>query len=315
MGFPAFAGEPPTGENWMTATNKNCAGRLKGLGPSYSITWSGACENGMLKGRGVVLLYNNGEEVARFEGEYQDGQIPDRGKRSHPNGARYEGGLRDGMPHGSGVFNYAGGNRYSGGFKMGAYEGKGIEYDASGFRFEGEFKNGRKHGRGTYIFPDGVRYTANYTPTYSFDQSSDGPAEYISARGLKLKFTIKNGVRKKPSNKARDCIKIGTVPNSKLAFENTCSTPIFLMWCKQSSSCTKEHHTFNKVLDLKPGERKVKKISKGIVSRACHGSIAGGLDRVLNDVLKGQLCFFEPNVDSFIDKKIKMLRKKHKANQ
>ncbi len=105
-----------------------------------TVTWSGACANGKVQGRGT--------QVWRFveDGEWKE--------------SRYEGGMKDGKFHGRGVYVWANGDRYEGDYKNGKEHGRGVyvwgpDTEWAGDRYEGEFKDNQLHGRGTFYFTDG----------------------------------------------------------------------------------------------------------------------------------------------------------------
>ena len=104
----------------------------------------------------------------RFEGQWQDGQWPTRGRVYYSDGNRYEGQFgQDGSPHGQGTMYFANGNRYEGQWQDNRKQGYGTHFwgpnsESAGHRYEGQWQDDRKHGQGTYYWPDGNRYEGQY---------------------------------------------------------------------------------------------------------------------------------------------------------
>jgi hypothetical protein len=122
---PVFAGD------WIADSNSGC--RIWNPNPSgkESISWSGACRDGVADGEGVLQWFKDGLPFERNEGQWQVGRQIGHGVQVWPSG-RYEGELRDGMPQGHGVL---------------------IMGEA---RYEGEFSDGKPHGVGVLQNPKGV---------------------------------------------------------------------------------------------------------------------------------------------------------------
>src|SRR5260370_36486032 len=95
-----------------------------------SITWSGACQNGLAQGRGILQWLWDNQPGSRYEGELRDGKFNGRGVFTDANG-RYEGELRDGQPNGRGGLVWANG------------------------RYEGGVLHGRLKCGGVYVWPNG----------------------------------------------------------------------------------------------------------------------------------------------------------------
>jgi len=82
--------------------------------PKESITWSGACQNGLAQGRGILQRYQDNKPSERYEGEYRDGKENGRGVYVWASDNRYEGEWRDGKAHGFGRMARANGDVYNG---------------------------------------------------------------------------------------------------------------------------------------------------------------------------------------------------------
>jgi len=100
--------------------------------PGETITWSGACKNGLADGDGVLQWY-------------VDGKVADR----------YEGTLKEGWAEGKGTLTRAEGGRYSGDWKHSLQDGNGRYEATDGSWYEGQWKQGQPHGHGQYRTPDG----------------------------------------------------------------------------------------------------------------------------------------------------------------
>ena len=107
--------------------------------PNESVSWSGACVNGLASGVGVLQWYASGKPTDRYEGEFQQGH-----------------------ESGHGIVVSAHGNRYDGEWKGGRRNGYGVYVWANGDRYEGAWKDDRAHGEGTYREADGNVYPGNW---------------------------------------------------------------------------------------------------------------------------------------------------------
>jgi hypothetical protein len=97
-----------------------------------SITWSGACKNGLADGDGLLQWYIDGKAADRYEGT-----------------------LKEGWAEGKGTLTRAEGGRYSGDWKHSLQDGNGRYEATDGSWYEGQWKQGQPHGHGQYRTPDG----------------------------------------------------------------------------------------------------------------------------------------------------------------
>lgn len=139
LGFPALA-QSVLQPGWIGDARTGCKVWDGDPQPTKTITWSGACSNGLAQGRGVLQWFLNGKPTVRYEGEFRDGKINGQGIKNWTDGGRYEGEFRDGRITGRGVFTLADGSRY-----------------------EGEFRDGAANGAGNYMQPDGTTYSGTWT--------------------------------------------------------------------------------------------------------------------------------------------------------
>ncbi len=155
----ACPGGPP---GWIAAQGSGC--RLWNACPQRedTVTWSGACPNGVAEGRGITQWFQGGKPNDRFEGTLRDGQRTGRGVFTWANGNRYDGEWRDNERNGRGVFSTAAGDRYDGEWRDGMPNGRGAGTWVSGNRYDGEWRDGKRSGRGAYTFADGDRYEGEW---------------------------------------------------------------------------------------------------------------------------------------------------------
>jgi hypothetical protein len=130
--------------------------------PDEPAAWSGACEDGLAQGRGVLQWSSDGRPVGRTDGEFRDGKLSGHGVSVLANGNRYDGEWQDGNRNGHGVFLWANGNRYDGEWRDDKRNGHGVSVWANGDRYDGEWQDGNLNGHGTYISPNGNRYDGEW---------------------------------------------------------------------------------------------------------------------------------------------------------
>src|SRR6266853_1959819 len=102
----------PLRPDWVTDPSSGC--RVWNPNPQgdETITWSGACRDGLAEGRGVLQWFHNMRPAERYEGEFRAGRENGYGVLSKPK-ARYEGEFKDGKAHGLGHY-VAPGYNYTG---------------------------------------------------------------------------------------------------------------------------------------------------------------------------------------------------------
>jgi hypothetical protein len=171
----ACPGGPP---GWIAAQGSGC--RLWNACPQReeTVTWSGACPNGVADGRGIKQWFRGGKPNDRFEGTLRDGKENGRGVFTRANGARYDGEWRDGQHNGRGVFTWANGNRYEGEFRNGKFDGRGVFTSTNGNRYDGEWRDSQPNGRGVFTSAGGNRYDGEYR-----DGSLNGRGVFTWANG------------------------------------------------------------------------------------------------------------------------------------
>jgi len=143
-----------------------------------SISWNGACPNGIAQGRGIVQWFKDGKPDGRLEAEFRDGKEIGRGAFTPANGGRYDGAWRDGKMNGRGVYTWANGNRYEVEFRDDKQNGRGVFTSANGDSYDGEWRDGKMNGRGIMTYATGYRYEGEVR-----DGKQNGRGVLTSANG------------------------------------------------------------------------------------------------------------------------------------
>jgi hypothetical protein len=107
--------------------------------PDETVSWSGACDNGLAQGPGSLQWLRNGKPHEKDEGDWNEGRQTGRGTQDWSSG-RYDGDLQNGEPHGRGVLTLQSA-RYEGEFRNGKPNGAGIVTNLDGV-FKGRWKDG-----------------------------------------------------------------------------------------------------------------------------------------------------------------------------
>ncbi|RLD66406.1 MAG: hypothetical protein DRI95_06835, partial [Bacteroidetes bacterium] len=177
------------------------------------------------------------------------------------NGDRFVGTFRNGKYSGQGTYTMANGDRYAGEFSNNRYHGSGTFIFANNKgKYIGEFEYGKYNGKGTYYFPDG-RTKAGIWKQSKFvgEPKSDFKKPIISwVEPLETVITTtKADVKLKLCVKSKDAIEYFKVfINDSVALNNAVRG-----YNVVDASCD---HTFNKVINLKPGINKIRVVTKNI---------------------------------------------------
>lgn len=150
---PAIAQvSPPPPESWIEDAKTGCRIRNPAPQPRETVTWSGACPNGIAEGTGILQWFDDDRPSDRYEGELRDGWENGRGVATSTVIAdRYEGQWRDGWRHGQGIYTFANGDRYEGHWFEGLRAGQGTMVWEDGARYEGEWLDGKPSDQGVYV--------------------------------------------------------------------------------------------------------------------------------------------------------------------
>jgi hypothetical protein len=186
--LPAAAETPQPG--WIADARTQCRvwNPNPAPNPRTTISWSGACANGVAQGQGILQWSTDGVPGQRFEGAFRDGKENGRGVLSFTDGSRYEGEYSDGTFNGRGVYAYADGGRYEGEYRDGRAEGHGVYSWANGARYEGEFSDGKRQGRGAFTSAEGNHHEGQYR-----DNKPNGAGVFETAEGDAISGTWVNG--------------------------------------------------------------------------------------------------------------------------
>jgi hypothetical protein len=119
---------------WSIDSQSGCALWNRMPQRDESVTWSGACVNGLASGPGVAQWYKNGQISNRLEGSYRNGRSSGQVTVVYPNGGKYIGTLNDydGNLDGEGTLIWPSGRKYIGEWARGKRNGNGTMYAADG---------------------------------------------------------------------------------------------------------------------------------------------------------------------------------------
>jgi hypothetical protein len=148
-------GSPAAQPGWIADSHTGCRAWSINPQPTITLAWSGACQNGLAQGRGVLQFFNDGRPSSRYEGLLRDGKLNGSGVYLFENGNRYDGESHDGVLAGRGTMTYSNGDRYDGLFRDGKRNGRGLYTFNDGKRYDGEFRDGVANGLGQLTAADG----------------------------------------------------------------------------------------------------------------------------------------------------------------
>jgi len=127
---------------WATDSRTGCKIWNMVPQPNETITWSGACQNGIAQGVGVLQWFEAGRPGDRYEGAMRDGKQTGHGVIVSAEGQRYDGNFSDGAMSGHGVYTYRNGDHYDGEWRNGTPNGLGRFVSATGGTVFGLWNNG-----------------------------------------------------------------------------------------------------------------------------------------------------------------------------
>jgi hypothetical protein len=160
---PTFA-QAPSLDGWIADAKTGCRIRNPAPQPRESVTWSGACPNGIAEGTGVLQWFDDDRPTDRYEGEMRDGWENGRGiATSTVIADRYDGEWRDGWRHGQGVYEFSNGDRYEGDWFEGLRTGRGTMVWADGARYEGEWLDSKPNGQGVYTDAADAQFSGTWS--------------------------------------------------------------------------------------------------------------------------------------------------------
>lgn len=150
---------PPT---WTADPRTGCRVADPEPDPDWSITWSGACQNGLAQGEGILTWFNRGKPGSTYQGSYRDGKMNGHGIYTWSDGVRYDGEWRDDQKDGQGVLTWPSGSRYEGQWRNGKRNGFGVATWPDGARYEGQWRNDWANGPGKYRGHQGDIYEGTW---------------------------------------------------------------------------------------------------------------------------------------------------------
>ena len=136
------AGQAQMLSTWSIDANSGC--KLWNLAPqpNETVTWTGACRNGVGQGQGVLQWFEGGRLGDRYEGQLVDGKQTGHGVITSIDGRSYDGQFRDGAMSGHGIFSFPNGDRYDGEWRNGRPNGVGRFITAINGTLEGVWAEG-----------------------------------------------------------------------------------------------------------------------------------------------------------------------------
>ena len=77
--------------HWIQDPDSHCWAANPNPQEGESIKWTGACENMLITGPGVLTWYENGRISGRDEGQFKNGELSGHGRIFFEDGASFEG--------------------------------------------------------------------------------------------------------------------------------------------------------------------------------------------------------------------------------
>lgn len=89
--------------------------------PVDSVSWNGPCSKGYAQGQGKLLWYKDGQKIASYNGQMQQGTQRGKGSYDIPGYAVMTGEFEQGMLHGQGIMRMPSGSKLQGHFEHGQF--------------------------------------------------------------------------------------------------------------------------------------------------------------------------------------------------
>lgn len=163
---------------WIADGKTGCRIWNPAAPPSWTVSWSGACPNGLAQGQGVLQWFDSGNLVVQYAGGFLAGKLNGHGVMSFPNGERRDAVWRDDKRNGHGVTTWPNGDRYDGEFRDDKMDGHGVYVFSSGNRYSGDWRDDRYNGHGTKTWADGARYDGAWQ-----DGKANGQGHLVTSDG------------------------------------------------------------------------------------------------------------------------------------
>jgi hypothetical protein len=134
-------------------TCQNGLANGNGKAEGKSKTFTGVFVSGVPQGKGELIETSLLSGSSTTVGNFVNGKIEGKGKRTYSNGNVYEGEFLNDMPNGKGKLVRTDGAIYIGNFLSGKYSGYGVMTEANGSKYEGNWFDGMRHGKGKITYP------------------------------------------------------------------------------------------------------------------------------------------------------------------
>jgi hypothetical protein len=163
MQFPAVSHSA----EWAIDSKANCKVAPMWKGEGVTVSWEGACKDGIAEGKGKLTWSLNGKAAIVEEGSLRNGILEGKGARRYLlKKSTYRGTFKAGKQHGKGKLDSEEGSDYTGDWVDGAMHGQGRFDFANGNVYEGGIDNGRKVGLGRLTWTDGTYFEGNFIDDY-----------------------------------------------------------------------------------------------------------------------------------------------------
>jgi TonB family protein len=176
---PDLSGKDP---HWVLDATSGCWAYAINTDKQKAVSWSGACKNHLLDGRGTLIWTGSGEtDTGEFhfgklngdgrweatDGSYVQGHFTDDAPEGavtihKSDGTLFIGNFHGGKPNGAGTITYPNGSRYAGNFTNGKFDGAGDLLFSNGNHYVGGFQNGKLDGDGTFTYALGGSYVGHF---------------------------------------------------------------------------------------------------------------------------------------------------------
>lgn len=140
---PDLSGNDP---HWVRDVMSDCWAYYTDGTDLVSFTWTGACKDHVLDGKGTLTWFRGSKMERTDEGVFRLGRNNGPGTVRWAYGDSYAGNLRDGLREGQGKSVLKNLSTYEGGFHKGWYEGHGVRTLANGDMVTGTFHEGLTAG-------------------------------------------------------------------------------------------------------------------------------------------------------------------------
>ena len=186
-----------------TATYITRDGSAKATYPNGS-SYEGSFHEKKKHGQGLYIWTDGeeeGKEICRYSGAYDNGKRQGLGKMTFPDGSYYHGMWEDNKRCGEGTYKYVNGDAYSGTWAEDFKSGNGAyEFSSDKSQFVGVWESG-KITSGKWVFIDGGSYSGRF-----IDGQPVGDGAFVFSNGEEVTHT-QEGVFELKSTGEDDAVK------------------------------------------------------------------------------------------------------------